>query len=154
MSMNAQGSAIFFINPSDDTIKQLSCPTGWTFSGETRDEIDTTCLGDSDSTFKMGIKDNGTLSSTVNYDVSQESHQLIATYLAGNTEDIRFCLAYSDGTDVPTVTGGEFDFPSTRSFKSFRGLVASFTETGQVNSVVSADISIRISGPITRSYKS
>jgi hypothetical protein len=136
-------------------LKVLACPTGWSFSGESRDEIDTTCLSDNDATFLMGIKDNGTLSSTVNYDASEETHQLLQSYLQNNVENIWFCVAYSDGTAAPTVdSAGGFDLPATRSYKTFQGLLASVSETGQSNSVVTSDITVRISGPVNRSYKS
>lgn len=153
MAIKTQGTQIYLINPDDESVVEVGCPTGADISGRTTDEIDTTCLSASERSFVSGLRNNGTVSMPINYDPANSSHTLLEDLQEAGTV-VEWAIGYSDGTADPTAdSGGTFDCPTTRSWRRFRGYVSEFSESFATNTIVTASLSIKISGAITRVAK-
>lgn len=148
MATKTQGTYIYFVDPADESLVTVGCPTTASFSGRTTDQIETTCLTDDDRTYVAGLKSPGTLSFTINYDADEASHARIQDlFNAGTT--LLWAIGLADGTTAPTVdSGGTFDLATTRSWRRFSGFLTEYSEEYTTNSVVTANISVQISGEV------
>lgn len=148
MATETQGTYIYFVDPADESLVTVGCPTTASFSGRTTDQIETTCLTDTDRTYVSGLKSPGTLTFTINYDADETSHARIQDLFDSGTT-LLWAIGLSDGTAAPTVdTGGTFDLATSRSWRRFSGFITEYSEDYSVNSVVTANISVQISGAV------
>jgi len=110
-----------------------------------RDSIETTTLSDNAKTFAPGLMSPGSAQFTIQFDPSNTAHKdLHAAYVAGT--QLKWALGWSDGTTAPTATAGSFTLPPTRSFLSFEGYVSDVTFDFSLNSVVTSQVSVQVSG--------
>lgn len=116
----------------------LGCVTDWSIDTSDRPEIDTTCTSDSSKSFKFGLKDDGTLSTTVFYDPEGDGLAIVEASYASN-DAFTFQVEYSN-------TAG-----TSGTIKTFKGFVIGMSESGSKDDVVSLSINIKISGGITKS---
>lgn len=143
MAKLTQGTSLFWIK--DATTVQKVVATNISGISAQRDSIETTDLEASAKTFMPGLMSPGSAQFTIQFDPSNPIHQeLHAAYVAGTT--LKWALGWSDGTATPTATGGEFTLPTTRSFLSFEGFIQDVTFDFSLNSVVTSNVSIQVSG--------
>lgn len=110
-----------------------------------RDSIETTTLADSAKTFAPGLMSPGSAQFTIQFDPSNSAHKdLHAAYVAGTV--LKWALGWSDGTAAPTAAAGAFTLPTTRSFLAFEGYVQDVTFDFSLNSVVTSQVSVQVSG--------
>ena len=125
----------FRISDDDVTFISLGCVESWDLTTADRPEIDTTCLTDTSKSFKFGLKDNGTLSVELIFDVDGAGQALLEESYASD-EPFYFEVEYSDSLGI------------TGTIKSFQGYVTSIGETGAKDDVIRQSVSIKISGDI------
>jgi len=114
-------------------IGQVSGITGFR-SGEAV-EINVTDFDSSAQEFLMGLKDEGTLNFNLNYDPDDTQHELLETHRTNQTlADFKIQLA-----------------AGTNNFFSFSGYVQSFALNLEADDAVRGEVSIRVSGAITKS---
>lgn len=148
MAVKTQGTYLYLINPSDESLVTVGCPTTASISAATTDQIETTCLTDSTRTYLAGLQSPGTLSFTINVDPDETSHGVLQDLQAAGTTAL-WAIGFSDGTAAPTVdTGGTFDLGTTRSWRRFSGFITEYSEDFSGNSVITANVSVQISGAI------
>lgn len=110
-----------------------------------RDSIETTTLSDNAKTFAPGLMSPGSAQFTIQFDPSNTAHKdLHAAYVAGTV--LKWALGWSDGTAAPTAAAGAFTLPTTRSFLAFEGYVQDVTFDFSLNSVVTSQVSVQVSG--------
>ena len=148
MAQKTQGTNIYFVDPADESLVTVGCPTTANFSGRTTDQIETTCLTDDDRTFVSGLNNPGTFTFTVNLDSSDASHARIQD-LQNDGTTLLWAIGLSDGTAAPTVdSGGTFDLDTSRSWRRFSGNITDYSEDFATNTIITANVTVQISGAI------
>ena len=143
MAKLTQGTTLYWID-SDDTIQAVAATNISGISAQ-RDSLETTDLTQSAKTFLPGLMSPGSAQFAINFDPSNDVHKrLHDAYKAGTT--LKWALGWSDGTVNPSATAGAFTLPTTRSFLSFDGFIQDVTFDFSINSVVSSQVSIQVSG--------
>ena len=129
--INAQGTT-FEISADGVTYTALGCVKTWDWTKPARAEIDTTCLTDTEKSFRFGLKDNGTLAVETLYDRGAGSVLAEASY----DSDVAYYFKVTYADTPATV-------------KTFQGFVISISENGGLDDVIGAALEIRVSGAIT-----
>jgi len=147
LSIKAQGTQLYFIDPADDSVVEVDCITELTGLSMTLDQIDTTCLADLARSFEAGLATPGTASFTIRPDPREPSHiRLHQLFTARN--NLEWAVGWSDGTVAPVGdSGGVFDTaPLARTFLYFNGYINDFPFNFAQNTMVEAPLGIQTSG--------
>lgn len=143
MARLSQGTKLYWIKDAT-TVVAVDAVSISGISAQ-RDSIETTTLSDNAKTFAPGLMSPGSAQFTIQFDPSNTAHKdLHAAYVAGT--QIKWALGWSDGTAAPTAVGSAFTLPTTRSFLTFDGYVSDLAFDFSLNSVVSANVSVQVSG--------
>ncbi|MAD75162.1 MAG: phage tail protein [Rheinheimera sp.] len=150
MSVLTQGTHIFFIDPAGaGTVVQVKRATQFNPGGNPASQIDESALEDLDAQFRKGFRTPGQASMTINADPAEPSHIRLHELSESNDqtqEKLKWVVGWSDGTDLPTVTDGEFVLPTTRTWFKFTGYVSDFPFDFALNTIVTTAVSIQRSG--------
>lgn len=151
MSIFAQGSELYFIDPDTNAVVKVECPTGFTPGGAPADQLEDTCIDDTTKTFKKGLRTPGSATVNLLADPKYASHiRLYELYAEDSDENVNipWAIGWSDGKGiVPTVdSGGQFVFPTSRSWLTFEGYISDFPFDFQTNTLVSTAMAIQVSG--------
>lgn len=151
MSINAQGSELYTIDPDTDELIKIACVTDIDGIDTTNDQIETTCLEDLARTYDAGLATPGTATFGIQVDPREETHvRLHQLKVAGTT--LKWALGWADGTGTdPTITTDsngdpQFDLQDSRSWIAFEGYMNSYPFSFQQNAKVTSSIGIQISG--------
>lgn len=155
MAKLTQGTKVFFIDPADDSLVEVTGITTFNPGGSPADQIETTSLTDTAKTFMRGLRTPGQASMEINADPTNESHLRLHELAQDDTVDtIKWVIGWSDGTANPTVdSDGDFVLPSTRTWFEFQGYVADFPLDFSTNSVVKSTVQIQRTGNGTLTEK-
>lgn len=146
MSLNVQGSNLYFADPDSDAIIEVGCVT--TLSGLTasRDQLDVTCISSAARVFEAGLLTPGAATFSINFDPTDASHvRLHELYRLGTT--IKWALGLSDGTAAPTVvdSNGDINVPTSRTYITFDGYVSEYPFDLAIGAKVASNLSIQVS---------
>lgn len=146
MSMDVQGTTLFFIDPAAPTVVvEVACIRSFSGLSAAREESEETCLKDKARRYSAGMVNPGTASFLVNFDPAEPSHVLLhELFKAGTT--VPWALAGSDGTVDPTAVDGEFVLPTSRTWWTFDGYVSDFPFEFSIGQKVQSTLAIRTSG--------
>lgn len=152
MSVLAQGTHIYFIDPSYDSngagVRVVECATTFSPGGNPADQIEDTCLEDTTRSYRPGLRTPGQATLGLNADPSNASH--VRLHALGETDPspvLSWAVGWSDGTAAPTIDSqGDFVLPTTRTWYTFQGYVADFPFDFAQNTVVTSQVSIQRSG--------
>lgn len=147
MSILAQGTQLYVMDPADDSVIVVSGVTTFNPGGAPSDQIETTDLDDTTRTFVSGLRSPGQATMSLNADPANAAH--IRLHELSQTDPnpvLKWVFGWSDGTAAPTVTAGAWTLPTTRTWFAFEGYVADFPFDFQGNAVVSTQLSIQRSG--------
>lgn len=149
--LKTQGTHLYFANPTSSTpeLVKLACPTGISGLGGARDQIDVTCLDNTDDReYIPGLGNPGQVSVPFNFIPSHISHQVLFDLKeAGTVIDFIICL--SDGTAQPTINGqGVITPPALRTSFEFRGFVQDVNIDMATNDKVTGTLTIQRSGKV------
>jgi hypothetical protein len=123
----------------------VGCVTALTGLTAARDQIETTCLDSTARTYVAGMATPGAAQFTINFDPSDSSHvRLHELYVEGL--DLDFALGWSDGTAAPTSDSTAFTTPTTRTWILFSGFISDLPFDFALNTVVTSNVSIQVSG--------
>lgn len=148
--MKVQGSQLYFVDPTGNTLMEVDCPTQMSLGGGERDQIETTCLGADQRSFEPGLRARNTFSFTINADLSKASHaRLAALYASGDV--IHWAIGVGMPKIDPTVDVTEHTITpgAGREWRLFDGSVGSFPTDLALNAVVTAQITVVVDGSIT-----
>ena len=150
MSVLAQGTHVFFIDPADDSVVQVKRATALTPGGSPAGQIQETALEDADHQYRRGLREPGQASMTVNADPNEPSHIRLYELSKSNSqneEKLKWVVGWSDGTEPPTVdVDGSWVLPTTRSWFKYEGYVSDFPFDFQLNAIVTTQLTIQRSG--------
>jgi hypothetical protein len=145
MALKTQGTQLYFIDPEDFSVVTVGCVTALTGLTAARDQIETTCLDSTARTYVAGMATPGAAQFTINFDPSDSSHvRLHELYVEGL--DLDFALGWSDGTAAPTSDSTAFTTPTTRTWILFSGFISDLPFDFALNTVVTSNVSIQVSG--------
>lgn len=152
MSIFAQGSELYFIDPDTQEVVKVECPTGFNPGGAPADQLEDTCIDSTTKTYKRGLRTPGQATVNIMADPQYPSHMRLYELATDDSEtnvDLQWAIGWSDGKGiVPTVDSeGQFVFPTTRSWLGFEGYVADFPFDFQTNTLVATAMTIQRSGP-------
>lgn len=150
MGVKTQGTELFFIYNSLSV--KLLCPTGVTGLGGATDQIDTTCLGDSERTYVSGLANPGTVSVPFNFEPSAVSQQNLFT-LKETGAITNWIICLSDGTAQPTVLTGNFVAPTGRTSAKFTAYVSDVNIDVSTNEIVRGTLTLQRSGAVAWTFK-
>lgn len=158
MTILAQGTDFYAINPLDGSLIDVGCITSLNGIDDAIDQLETTCLQDRARTYRAGLSTPGTATFGLQIDPADPNHVLLHQ-LKKAGETLQWAVGWSDGTVAPTVgadsSGNDvFTLPPNRSWLTFEGYMASFPFTFELNTVVSSEVGIQISGDINLIPKS
>jgi hypothetical protein len=149
MSLNVQGSNLYFIDPVGDsngpTIVEVGCVTTLDGIDASRDQVDTTCISSETRVLEAGLLSPGAASFSILFDPDDESHvRLHELYREGTS--LQWALGFADGTAPPTSvdSNGDFVLPTTRTFLTFQGYVSSYPWSLAVGQKVTNALSLQI----------
>lgn len=151
MSIFAQGSELYFVDPDTKAVVKVECPTGFTPGGAPADQLEDTCIDATTKTYKKGLRTPGSATVNLLADPKYASHVRLYELFAEDSDEnvnIPFAIGWSDGKGiVPTVdSNGEFVFPTTRTWLTFEGYISDFPFDFQTNTLVSTAMTIQVSG--------
>lgn len=153
MSVLAQGTQIYFIDPDYDSngagVREVVCATTFSPGGNPADQIEDTCLSASSRSYKPGLRTPGQASMTVNADPENDSHVRLHDLAEQDPPPVlKWAVGWSDGTSVPTLNseGDDFNLPTDRTWFVFEGYVSDFPFDFAANSVVTSQVTIQRSG--------
>jgi hypothetical protein len=146
MAIKTQGTNLYAIDPTDDSLIAVGCVTSISGVTASRDQIEITCLEDQARSYESGMLAPGAASFSLNFDPSDTTHvRLHQIYASGDT--IHWAIGWSDGTAVPVIdSNGEFDPPTSRSWLVFDGYISELPFEFAVSAVVTSSLSVQISG--------
>lgn len=154
MSVLTQGTKVYaLVPPASGTgphiVMQIECATAFNPGGSPKEQIEDTCLEDSERSYKPGLRTPGQASLTINADPSNASHIRLHQLAEMNGDTtMKWAVGWSDGTAAPTVNtaGDDFELPDSRTWYVFQGYVSDFPFDFAANSVVSTAATIQRSG--------
>ena len=151
MSIFAQGSELYFVDPDTKEVVKVQCPTGFTPGGAPADQLEDTCIDDTTKTYKKGLRTPGSATVNLMADPKYSSHVRLYELYADDSEentDIQFAIGWSDGKGiVPTAdSNGLFILPTTRTWLTFAGYISDFPFDFQANTLVSVAMTVQQSG--------
>jgi len=151
MSMFAQGSELYFVDPDTNAVVKVECPTGFTPGGAPADQLEDTCIDATTKTFKKGLRTPGAATINLLADPKYASHiRLYELYAEDSDEnrDIQWAIGWSDGKGIPPTvdSNGLFVFPTSRTWLPFEGYISDFPFDFQTNTLVSTAMTVQRSG--------
>lgn len=148
--MKVQGSQLYFVDPTGNTLVEVDCPTQMALGGGEVDQIETTCLGSDQRTYQPGLRGQNTFTFTINADLSKSSHARLAE-LYGTGDVVHWAIGVGKPKTDPTVDGtGHTITPAAgREWRLFDGSVGSFPTNLALNDVVKSQVSVVVSGGVT-----
>lgn len=150
MSVLAQGTNIYFINPLSTVpeVVQVECATTFSPGGNPADQIEDTCLENNVRSYQPGLRTPGQASMTLNADPDNASHLLLQQMAETDPPPtVAFAVGWSDGTAPPTLDSADaFELPTTRTWFTFSGYVSDFPFDFAQNTVVTTSLTIQRSG--------
>jgi hypothetical protein len=160
-TLKTQGTELFGIDTlttTDPTIFKMACPTGISGLGGAADQLDDTCLDSTERTFKRGLGNPGQVTVPFNFIPSHLSHQLLEA-LKEDGRNLRWMIAFSDGTAIPTVAvdsdgAGAFEAPASplRTTAEFEAYIADLNIDVATNEIVRGTLTLQRSGVVTWHY--
>lgn len=153
-AVKTQGTELYFLSPATTTIKKMSCPTGITGLGGARDQVDTTCLDNTeDRTYVGGLGNPGTVSVPFVFHPGDLSHQELFA-LKDSGVNVEWLIALSDGTGDPTLDDDKILPPNARTSAQFDAYVADINIDIATNEVVRGTMELQRSGKVIWNWNS
>lgn len=155
MPILSQGSQVYALvptvaDPAELEVLAIACATAFNPGGSPADQIETTCLEESDRSYLPGLRTPGAASLTLNFDPREPSHVRLFELSQMNPSPVLdWALGWSDGKDIPptvAVAGDAFELPATRTWFAYQGYLSDVPFDLAANTVVTSTVTIQRSG--------
>jgi len=156
-SVKTQGSKLYVVDiltASVAAIVALECPTGISGLGGAADQIEDTCLDNTeDKSFLRGLGNPGQVTVPFNLIPDSVSQQLL--WQMKEAGDVyHWMIGLSDGVSAPTLAGEAFATPPTdRTFLGFDAYVSDLNIDIATNTIVKGTLTLQRSGAVTPYWK-
>ncbi|MGH8432446.1 MAG: phage tail tube protein [Solimonas sp.] len=157
MTVLAQGTQIYFVDPTTSLVVAVECATAFSPGGAPADQIETTCLEDNVRAYMRGLRTPGQASMTINADPRNTSHIRLHELSEDDTvESINWAVGWSDGTAAPgvgkgvnsvTVTAGGTGYTGTPTVTFSAPPAGGVTATGTLTAMAGVITSVTITNP-------
>lgn len=145
MAKKTQGTNLYLIDTDGTTLITVGCVTSISGITASRDQIETTCLEAQARSYEAGMLTPGAANFGINVDPADASHvRLHELYAEGAS--LKWALGWSDGTAAPTISGGDFVLPTTRSWITFEAYISDYPFEFALSAVVASTIAVQVSG--------
>lgn len=147
--IKSQGTELYFAAPGDSNPTRVVCATTISGLGGARDQVDTSCLDNTeDRTFIGGLGNPGQVTVGFNVHKSEVSHEeLLALKAAGTT--VHWGIYSSDAATAPTLdTNDELQEVVGRVSARFHGYVADINIDIAGNDIWRGTVTIQRSGEV------
>lgn len=153
-AVKSQGTEMFVLDEtvSPSVVVEIECPTNIQLGSSTKDQIDITCLGDTERVYESGLGTPPQVTFDFVYGEDADSQRLLQA-MQESGEKAQFFVGLSNGTSPPTVSGGSLVAASGRNGYLFEASVISVPIAIAGNEVVRGSATLQVSGAIARSYK-
>ena len=104
MSVLSQGTHIYFLDDTGETpeVVRVECATTFSPGGDPADQIEDTCLENSERSYRSGLRTPGQASLGLNADPDYASHlQLYSLSRQDPNPTLKWAVGWSDGTVAP-----------------------------------------------------
>lgn len=150
-AIKTQGTQLYFIDNAQ--VKTLTCPTGISGLGGSRDQIDATCLNATDDkSYVSGLGNPGQVSVPFVFDPTAADQKLLYS-LHDSGAVVNWMIGFSDGTATPTIVSGALSMANTRTAASFDAFVADVNIDVATNEIVRGTLTLQRSGSVAWSWK-
>lgn len=153
MAKKTQGTDLYAIDPDTGTLIDVGCVTSIDGIDTQIEQIETTCLQDNSRTYIAGLGTPGTATFGLSTDTANPEHiRLHQLYKAGTT--LKWAVGWSEAPGVPpaiiTDSAGDYAFDPVpqRGWLLFEGFMNSFPFSFALNTVVTSNVGIQVSGDI------
>lgn len=155
-AVKTQGTKLYYINTATSStgdFVKMACPTGITGLGGAADQIDTTCLDNTqDREYARGLGNPGQVSVPFVLKPQEASHQdLFDLKESGKT--LKWLIALSDGEQDPTVVDDAFVPSTDRTNFAFAAYVSDVSIDIATNEVVRGTLTLQRSGAVVPYWK-
>lgn len=150
----SQGTELYMLSiDATPVLVKIGAFTDWSGLGAAKSQIDATNLDSLAKEYLPGLKDNGAATFNLNLDPT-DTGQISVQAVDDADATTTFVLLLSDGTAEPTLTTGVVTPPTTRSSFMFSASVQEFSTSGSADAIVKAQLQLRITGAVTKTWKS
>lgn len=154
-----QGCELYVVDdvtvPATPAVVKIGAVKGITSIGGSSTDIDISNMDSIVKEFAKGLRDGGSPSFDIVFDPKSASHILLHTLSnMGTNATKQFFFGLSDGTGAPTITGGTYTPPTTRSGISFLGYVKQFQLDAATDNVLTGKCQLKASGSDSITVKS
>ncbi|MBS0430502.1 MAG: hypothetical protein JSR41_24715 [Proteobacteria bacterium] len=145
--IKTQGTDLYWAS-GPTAVKRVVCATGITGLGGARDQVDTSCLDNTqDRTFIGGLGNPGQVTVSFNVHKGEVAHEdLLALKASGAT--VSWGIYSSGGVTAPTAVDSEMQPVVDRVSAIFQGYVADINIDIQGNDIWKGSVTIQRSGPV------
>ncbi|MFT7337631.1 MAG: hypothetical protein ACI92B_000953 [Marinobacter maritimus] len=151
MSIKAQGTEVYFIDPDDGEVYKIGCVTTTNPGGSPADQLDDTCLDDNERKYKKGLRTPGQAAMSIRPDPRIDNHYRL--YELSQEDDdryIQFALGWSDGTGLVPGTGKSVEKVSvTDGGTGYTSPTVTFSAPSDPNGVTATGVVTVAGGVIT-----
>lgn len=148
-----QGTRVWIKHGDVPTLTLMQCITGIELGDDSPNEIQNTCLEETDTTSSVyGLNTPGEGSITINTDPENASH-IELLKLADEMADVEVIIGWSDGKVVPTLSADTVTLPEGRTFTTFKALLRASSPTFEPDSLVAHTISMKRQSKAITQYK-
>lgn len=146
--IKSQGTELYWAS-GPTAVTRVVCATSISGLGGAADQIDTTCLDDTqDRTYVRGLGNPGQVSVGFNIHKGELAHeQLLALKASGET--VSWGIYSSDAATAPTAVGSVMQPVAGRVSAIFQGYVADINVDIATNDIWKGTITIQRSGPVS-----
>lgn len=146
--IKTQGTELYWASAAT-AVTRVVCPTSISGLGGARDQIETSCLDNTDDkTFTGGLGNPGQVTVAFNVHKSEVSHEdLLALKVSG--AEVSWGIYSSDAATAPTAVGSVMQEVVGRVSARFRGYVSDVSIDIGANEIWRGTITIQRSGSVT-----
>lgn len=150
--VRTQGTHVFFVHnlDSDPTITKLACPTGVSGLGGPADQLDTSCLDNTeDKTSIRGLGNPGQVTVPFNMLPDELSQRALFELKTAGTE-IKWLVCFSESATAPTTldSDGVMVPPTDRTCLEFTAYVSDLNLDLSGNNIVKGTLLLQRSGAV------
>lgn len=152
LSIESQGFELF-ISLDGTTVLKFDCPTAIEGIGFSTSERSNTCLDSANETARPGRKKINPFSVPFLMQAGSTGQEYILDGTDNAAAEIPYCIAWSDGTSDPTLSGGAFVAPGggtpTRTITHGTGYISALNWGAAENELIRGSFTF---SPLTQIY--